>query len=152
MDKPSPPLPPKSLTRNNPARPRAPIERLLGPAMGPLCFDRFLFKTESLRADIFLRLAKQSLNAGVFTLIILQFFKMVYLWNLKVNAIATVLGFGLAFYGYKAIRESPWFTKVFIALMLSWGFASLVFLGRVCWEILNSTSFPTWTDLKGAIR
>ena len=120
--------------------------------MDALWFDHFLFKIESLRADIFSRLTKQSLNTGVHTLIILQFFKMVYFWNLKVNAIATVLGFGLAFYGYKAIRESPWVTKVFVALMLSWGFASLVFLGRVCWEILNSASFPTWAALKGAIR
>ena len=85
-------------------------------------------------------------------MIILQFFKMVYFWNLKVNAVATVLGFGLAFCGYKAIRESPWLTKVFIALMLSWGFASVAFLGRVCWEILNNTSLPTWAQLKGAIR
>ena len=121
------------------------------PGTGPLWFDHFLFEIESLRADMFLRPAKQSPKGGLHTLIILQFFKMVYFWNLKVNAIATVLGFGLAFYGYKAIRESPWFTKVFIALMLSWGFVSLVFLGRVCWEILNNTSFPTWADLKGAI-
>jgi hypothetical protein len=84
-------------------------------------------------------------------LIILQFFKMVYLWNFKVNALATVLGFGLAFYGYKAIRQSPWVTKVLIGLMLSWGLVSLVFLGRVCWEILNSASLPTWADLKGAM-
>jgi hypothetical protein len=77
--------------------------------MDALWFDHFLFKIESLRADIFSRLAKQSLNTGVHTLIILQFFKMVYFWNLKVNAIATVLGFGLAFYGYKTILNSASF-------------------------------------------
>ena len=85
-------------------------------------------------------------------MIVLQFFKMVYFWNLKVNAIATVLGFGLAFYGYKAIRESPWFTKIFVAIMLSWGLVSLAFLGRVCWEILNSAAFPTLAELKGAMK
>jgi len=82
----------------------------------------------------------------------LAFFKIIYFWNLTANAVGTVLGFVFAFYQYKAIKGSPWFTKVFVAIMLSWGIASLFFLGRICWEILNSTAFPTLAELKGAMK
>ena len=85
-------------------------------------------------------------------MVALEFFKMIYSWNFVVNAVGTALGFGFAFYWYKAVKDLHWSAKVFVALLLSWGFVSLVFLGRVCWEILNQVSFPTLADLKSAMH
>jgi hypothetical protein len=73
----------------------------------------------------------------------LEFFNLVYFWNLKINMVTTALSFGHAFFRYEAIKESPWYIKIFIALILSWGFALVVFLGRVCLEILSNVSLPT---------
>ena len=82
-------------------------------------------------------------------MIILQFFKMVYFWNLTVNAIATALGFGFAFYRYKAVRESNWYTKIFVAIMLSWGFALLVFLNPSLLGDFEQCRFPYMGRPKG---
>jgi hypothetical protein len=82
----------------------------------------------------------------------LEFFNLVYFWNLKINVAGTALSFAHALFRYKAIKDSPWYVKVFIALMLSWGFALMVFLGRVCLEILNGASLPTLDQINDAIR
>jgi len=85
-------------------------------------------------------------------MVVLEFFKMIYSWSFAVNAVGTVLGFGFAFHWYKPVKDSHWFAKVFVALLLSWGFVSLVFLGRVCWEILNNAPYPTLAELKRAMQ
>ena len=85
-------------------------------------------------------------------MVVLEFLKMVYSWNFVVNAVGTVLGFGFSFYGYKAVKDSHWFAKAFVALLLSWGFVSLVFLARVCWAILNNAAYPTLAELKRAMQ
>ena len=72
----------------------------------------------------------------------LEIFNSIYLWNMKINIVGTALSFFYAFFRYETIRSSPWYVKVFIALILSWGFALLVFLGRVCLEVLNNASIP----------
>ena len=82
----------------------------------------------------------------------LEFFSLVYLWNLKINAVGTALSFAHTFFRYEAIKESPWYVKIFIALMLSWGFALLIFLGRVCLEILNNVSLPSLDQINETIR
>jgi hypothetical protein len=82
----------------------------------------------------------------------LEFISLVYFWNLKINAVATALSFFHSFFRYQAIKESPWYVKVFIAVMLSWGFALLVFLGRVCWEILNNVSLPNLDQVNETIK
>jgi hypothetical protein len=73
----------------------------------------------------------------------LEILNSIYFWNLKINVVGTALSFFHAFFRYEAIRSSPWYVKVFIALILSWGFAMVVFLGRVCFEVLNNASIPT---------
>jgi hypothetical protein len=82
----------------------------------------------------------------------LEFFNLVYFWNLKINVAATVLSFVHAFFRYDAIRNSPWYVKVFIAIILSWGFALVVFLGRACFEILNNVSLPTLEQINERIK
>ncbi len=82
----------------------------------------------------------------------LDFINLVYFLNLKLNAVATGLSFLHAFFRYDAIRSSPWYVKVFFALMLSWGFALMFFLGRVCWEILNNVSLPTLEQVNETIK
>lgn len=83
---------------------------------------------------------------------ILELFKIIYSWSFAVNAVGTALGFGFVFYWYKAVKDLHWFAKVFVALMLGWGFVSLVFLGRVCWEIFNNVPFPSLAELKRAMQ
>ena len=73
----------------------------------------------------------------------LEILNSIYFWNLKINVVGTALSFFYAFFRYEAIRSSPWYVKVFIALILSLGFAMVVFLGRVCFEVLNNASIPT---------
>ncbi len=85
-------------------------------------------------------------------MVILEFFKMIYSWNFAVNAVGTALGFGFAFHWYKPVKDSHWFAKAFVAVLLTWGFVSLVFLGRVCWEILNDASYPNLAELKRAMQ
>ena len=82
----------------------------------------------------------------------LEFLNLVYFWNLKINVVATALSFAHAFFRYEAIKESPWYVKVFIALILSWGFALMFFLGRVCWEILNNISLPSLDLINETIK
>ena len=82
----------------------------------------------------------------------LEFFNLVYFWNLKINVVATALSFVHAFFRYNAIKDSPWYVKVFIALILSWGFALVIFLGRVCLEILNNVSLPTLDQINETIK
>jgi len=82
----------------------------------------------------------------------LEFFSLVYFWNLKINVVGTALSFVHAFFRYEAIKDSPWYAKVFIALILSWGFALVVFLGRVCLEILNNVSLPTLDQINETIK
>jgi len=82
----------------------------------------------------------------------LEFFNLVYFWNLKINVVATALSFVHAFFRYGAVRRSPWYVKVFIALILSWGFALTIFLGRVCLEILNNVSLPTLDQINETIK
>ena len=82
----------------------------------------------------------------------LEFFNLVYFWNLKINVVGTALSFAHAFFRYDAIRSSPWYVKVFIALILSWGFALLLFLGRICFEILSNASLPNLDQINDTIR
>ena len=82
----------------------------------------------------------------------LDFINLVYFWNLKINVVGTALSFFYAFFRYEAIRSSPWYVKVFIALILSWGFAFVVFLGRVCFEILNNVSLPSLDQINETIK
>jgi cytochrome b561 len=82
----------------------------------------------------------------------LELFKLVYFWNPKINAVGMALAFLFAFFRYKAISDLPWYAKVLIAILLSWGFAVLVFLARVCWEVLNNAPIPTMGELKEAMR
>lgn len=82
----------------------------------------------------------------------LELFNIVYLWNPKINAVGTALAFVFTFFRYKAIADLPWYGKVLIALLLSWGFALLVFLARVCWELLNNVPLPAMGDLRDAVR
>lgn len=81
-----------------------------------------------------------------------DFISLVYFWNFKVNAVVTGLAFLHAFFRYHAIKGSPWYTKVFIALVLSWGFALMFFLGRVCFEVLTNASLPSLEQVNEAIR
>jgi hypothetical protein len=82
----------------------------------------------------------------------LEFINLVYFWNLKLNAVATGLSFLHAFFRYDAIKGSPWYIKIFIALMLSWGFALMFFLGRVCLEVLTNVSLPSLEHVNETIR
>ncbi len=82
----------------------------------------------------------------------LEFLNLVYFWNLKINMVGTALSFVHAFFRYDATKSSPWYVKVFIALILSWGFALTVFLGRVCLEILNNVSLPTLDQINQTIK
>ena len=82
----------------------------------------------------------------------LEFFNLVYFWNLKINVVGTALSFVHAFFRYDAIRSSPWYVKVFIALILSWGFALVVFLARVCFEILSNVSLPSLDQVNETIK
>lgn len=82
----------------------------------------------------------------------LEFFNLVYFWNLKINIVATSLSFVHTFFRYQAIKDSPWYVKVLIALILSWGFALVFFLGRVCLEVLNNVSLPTLDQINETIK
>ena len=82
----------------------------------------------------------------------LEFLNLVYFWNLKINVVTTALSFIHTFFRYEAIKDSPWYVKVFIALILSWGFALVFFLGRVCLEILNNVSLPTLDQINETIK
>ncbi len=82
----------------------------------------------------------------------LEFINLVYFWNLKANAIATGLAFLHSFFRYDAIKGSPWYVKIFVALILSWGFALMLFLGRVCFEVLTNVSVPSLEQVNEAIR
>ncbi len=82
----------------------------------------------------------------------IDFINLVYFWNFKVNAVVTVLAFLHAFFRYDAIKSSPWYVKVFIALLVSWGFSLLFFLVRVCLEILNNVSLPSLEQINEAIK
>ena len=82
----------------------------------------------------------------------LEFINLVYFWNLKANAVATGLAFLHSFFRYDAIKGSPWYIKIFVALILSWGFALMLFLGRVCFEILTNVSVPSLEQVNEAIR
>jgi hypothetical protein len=82
----------------------------------------------------------------------LELFNLVYFWNPKINVVGTALAFVFTFFRYKAIADLPWYGKVLIALLLSWGFALLVFLARVCWELLCNAPIPTMGELREAVR
>lgn len=82
----------------------------------------------------------------------LEFVSLIYLWNLKITVVGTLLAFLFTFYRYRAIEDSSWLAKVLIALILSWGFSFVVFLGRVCWEILDTMGLPTLANLKDVIQ
>ena len=82
----------------------------------------------------------------------LEFFNLIYFWNPKINAVGTALAFVFAFFRYKAIADLPWYGKVLIALLLSWGFAIVVFLARVCWDVLSNAPIPSMGELRDATR
>jgi hypothetical protein len=82
----------------------------------------------------------------------LEFVSLIYFWNLKVTAIVTLLAFLFTFYRYRSIEDSSWLAKVLIALILGWAFSFVVFLGRVCWEILENVGLPTLANLKDVIQ
>ena len=58
----------------------------------------------------------------------------------------------MLFFGMMRLKSSPWYVKVLVALILSWGFALVVFLGRVCLEILNNVSLPTLDQINETIK
>ena len=82
----------------------------------------------------------------------LDFINLVYFWNLKINVVGTALSFVHVFFRYDAIKSYPWYVKVFIALIMSWGLALVVFLGRICFEILNNVSLPTLGEINETIK
>jgi hypothetical protein len=82
----------------------------------------------------------------------LEFFNLVYFWNLKINVVGTALSFAHAFFRYDAVKSSPWYVKIFVAIILSWGFALVVFLARVCFEILNNVSLPNLDQINETIK